>query len=150
MYYTAANVDFGNAQLVYELLDMVNEARRAEGLNELEWVPLDAMEEYTLLRAYELENILHSHIRPNEMYNGFMSEVIIVGGGNTQEKFDTWMNSPGHRKALMEPVIEYMCAAKSGRHWIITIGGEGVPALTENGSLVDYEKFNDWAKDIYW
>mgnify|MGYP007098680071 CR=1 FL=1 len=114
-------------------------ARRAEGLNELEWVPIDAMEEYMLIRAKDL-TVSFSHVRLNDLYNDFMTEVIAMGGGDTN----------GHRKALVEPVIEYTCAAKSGRHWIITISGEGAPALTENGSFVDYEKFNDWAKDIYW
>ena len=73
-----------------------------------------------LIRAKDL-TVSFSHVRLNDLYNDFMTEVIAMGGGDT-----------------------------NGRHWIITISGEGAPALTENGSFVDYEKFNDWAKDIYW
>lgn len=140
-YYTAADVDIGEAQLGYELLDMVNEARRAEGLNELTWVPTDAMEEYTLLRAYELTS-KWSHERPNDQYNGFMDEIIAGGGGSAKATFNAWMNSPGHKKAIMEEVITSMCAAKCGNCWIITFGGSGAPSLTEGGAPVNYEKYN--------
>jgi hypothetical protein len=151
-YYTAANVDFGDAKLVYEFLDMVNEARVAEGLSELTWTELDAFEEYTLLRAYEL-TVEYSHERPGysetspgEKYS-FLNEIIAKGfDGNTQKVFEGWMNSSGHKRAIMGNVTT-MCAAKCRNHWIITFGGNGSIGLIEGGALVDYEHQNGWLTD---
>ena len=56
-------------------------AHRAEGLNVLEWVPIDAMEEYMLIRAKDL-TVSFSHVRLNDLYNDFMTEVIAMGGGD--------------------------------------------------------------------
>lgn len=149
-YYTAADVDIGEAQLVYDFLALVNEARRAEGLNELTWVPTDAMEEYTLLRAYELTS-KWSHERPNDQYNGFMDEIIARGSSGTQGMFNGWMNSPGHRRSIMEEVVTSMCAAKCGNCWIITFGADGYAKLSENGTLVNYQRQNGWYDgEIYW
>ena len=149
-YYTAADVDIGEAQLVYDFLALVNEARRAEGLNELTWVPTDAMEEYTLLRAYELTS-KWSHERPNDQYNGFMDEVCNRGAASANGAFNSLMNSPGHRKAIMEEVITSMCAAKCGNCWIITFGADGYAKLSENGTLVNYQRQNGWYDgEIYW
>ena len=146
-YYTAANVDFGDAKLVYEFLDMVNEARVAEGHAPVTWTDLDSMEEYTLLRAREL-NELYSHERPGSQYGGFTKEVAAEGfGGNTERTFDGWMNSPGHRRTIMEDSNIFMCAAKCNKYWIITFGGSGAPGLLEGGALVDYEKQNGWLTD---
>ena len=141
-YYTAADVDIGEAQLVYDFLALVNEARRAEGLNELTWVPTDAMEEYTLLRAYELTS-KWSHERPNDQYNGFMSEIIAGGGGSAKATFNAWMNSPGHRRSIMEKEIVSMCAARCGNCWIITFCGPiEYMGYVDAGAEVDYERYN--------
>ena len=99
------------------------------------------MEEYTLLRAYELTS-KWSHERPDDQYNGFMGEIIARGSSGTQGMFNGWMNSPGHRRSIMEEVVTSMCAAKCGNCWIITFGGSGAPSLTEGGAPVNYEKYN--------
>jgi len=141
-YYTAADVDIGEAQLVYDFLALVNEARRAEGLNELTWVPTDAMEEYTLLRAYELTS-KWSHERPDDQYNGFMDEIIARGSSGTQGMFNGWMNSPGHRRSIMEEAVTSMCAAKCGNCWIITFCGPiEYMGYVDAGAEVDYERYN--------
>ena len=116
-YYTGANIDIGNAVLVYDFLDWVNEARRAEGLHELEWVPSDAAEEYTLVRAHDLTTDF-SHFGGHA---GFSTEVIAWGAGDAKGMFTSWMESEGHRKTLMDPDRNYMCASKDGANWIITI-----------------------------
>ena len=152
-YYTAANVDFGDAKLVYEFLDMVNEARAAEGHAPVTWTNLDSMEEYTLLRAREL-TVVYSHERPGysednpgEMYN-FLGENIAEGfGGSAKRTFDAWMNSSGHRRAIMDDAQVTMCAAKCGKYWIITFGGSGTPNFIDSGSEVSYERHNGWLTD---
>lgn len=117
-YYTGSTVDAGDSVLVYDFLDMVNEARKAEGLNELEWVQSDAAEEYTLVRAMDLTKSF-SHFG---QHTGFSQEVIAWGAGDAQSMFDSWMNSEGHRDTLMsEGTWKYMCAAKNGARWIICI-----------------------------
>lgn len=116
-YYTGTNIDIGSAVLVYDFLDWVNEARRAEGLHELEWVPSDAAEEYTLVRAHDLRKSF-SHFGGHA---GFSAEVIAWGGGDAKGMFTSWMESEGHRKTLMGENMYYMCAARDGANWIITI-----------------------------
>ena len=117
-YYTGANVDIGDAVLVYDLLDMVNEARKAEGLNELEWVKSDAAEEYTLVRAMDLAKNF-SHFGGHA---GIGLEVIAWGAGDAEGMFQSWMDSEGHRETLMyDENIKYMSAARCGANWIITI-----------------------------
>lgn len=118
-YYTAANVDLGSATLVYDLLDMVNEARKEEGLSALAWVPYDEAEEYTLMRANELTKDF-SHGRPNGS-SGLSSSVIGRGQTTAKAVFDDWMASEGHKRTLTYNDDLYMCAAKSGSCWIITI-----------------------------
>ena len=155
-YYTAANVDFGDAKLVYEFLDMVNEARVAEGHAPVTWTNLDSMEEYTLLRAQEL-TVVHSHERPGyseanpgEKYS-FLGEIIAGDDNNNSARitkvFDAWMNSPGHRRSIMEDAYITMCAAKVKNHWIITFGGSGAPSLMDAACLVSYERDNGWLTD---
>lgn len=155
-YYTAANVDFGEAKLVYEFLDMVNEARAAEGHAPVTWTNLDSMEEYTLLRAQEL-TVVHSHERPGyseanpgEKYS-FLGEIIAGDDNNNSARitkvFDAWMNSPGHRRSIMEDAYITMCAAKVKNHWIITFGGSGTPNFIDSGSEVSYERHNGWLTD---
>lgn len=128
-YFTNADVDLGDAQLVYELLDLVNEARRAEGLNALQWATSDAMEEYTLLRAVEIVDKFE-HVRPDKKF-AYTEEVIYMhtAGGSPQSAFNGWMNSPGHRATLMRETIDRMCAARCGNYWIITVSADNTEAM---------------------
>ena len=113
-YYTGANVDIGNATLQYDLLALVNNARKAEGLNEVTWTPSDAVEELTLLRAHELTtNYAHT---TREIGN---YENIASGQTNVQKVFNAWMNSSGHYRTIMDTENVYMCAARENNCWII-------------------------------
>lgn len=133
-YFTAADLDIGNAQLVYELLDMVNEARRADGLHEYIWVTTDEEEEYTLLRSYELIT-KYSHERPDDKYS-FMGENAATGYKSALAVFNGWMNSPGHRAAIMDDTYKTMCVARCGEQWVMTFGGrvDGNPLLIEHAA----------------
>lgn len=115
-YYTGSTVDAGDSVLVYDFLDMVNEARKEAGLSELKWVESDAAEEYTLVRAKDIV-IDFSHFG---QHAGFSWEVI-AGGYSVDEVFQSWMNSEGHRETLMMDEANYMAAAKNGVRWIITL-----------------------------
>ena len=118
-YYTGANVDVGNAVLVYDFLDWVNEARREAGVPELQWVQSDAAEEYTLVRAMDLtKNFSHFG-----QHAGCSTEVIAGGGGAGSDEiaFDLWMESEGHYRTLMDSDRTQMCAAKCDGNWIITM-----------------------------
>ncbi len=134
-YYTPANVDIGSSVLIYPLLDLVNEAREAEGVEDLRWTDSDAEEEYTLLRAKEL-TILFSHDRPND-YRWFPSEVIAKGSITSKEVFEAWMNSPGHRRALLSEGVSTMCAARNGWFWVIKLGGEDTSVI-DMAAATDY------------
>jgi len=134
-YYTPADVDIGSSVLIYPLLDLVNEARAAEGVKALSWTNSDAEEEYTLLRAKEL-TILFSHDRPND-YRWFPSEVIAKGSITSKEVFEAWMNSPGHRRALLSEGVSTMCAARNGWFWVIKLGGEDTSVI-DMAAATDY------------
>ena len=134
-YYSGAtDVDIGDAELVYELLDMVNTARAEEGSPALKWTTSDQAEEYTLLRAHELASNF-SHNRPNGSYN-ILGEVCTNGPTSSVAAYNNWMNSAAHKEILMDPGNEYMIAARSGNRWIICLGIDGMD-LTLNGYAVN-------------
>lgn len=134
-YYSGAtDVDIGDAELVYELLDMVNTARAEEGSPALKWTTFDQAEEYTLLRAHELASNF-SHDRPNGSYN-ILGEVCTKGPTSSVTAYNNWMNSPAHKEILMDPGHEYMIAARSGNRWIICLGLDAND-LTLNGYAVN-------------
>lgn len=134
-YYSGAtDVDIGDAELVYELLDMVNTARAEEGSPALKWTTFDQAEEYTLLRAHELASNF-SHDRPNGSYN-ILGEVCTKGPTSSVTAYNNWMNSPAHKEILMDPGHEYMIAARSGNRWIICLGLDA-DDLTLNGYAVN-------------
>ena len=140
-YYTGAtNVDIGNAQLVYEFLDMVNEVRVAEGHEPLAWVSGDAAEEHTLQRCYELVSN-YSHDRPKGKY---AAEVLAWGYTTVQQAFDGWMNSPAHKRTLMRDNISYMSAARAYgngmNYWIICVWNEWDIESAETWSTENYDK----------
>ena len=137
-YRTGANVDIGNASLVYELLDMVNEMRAEGGVAPLAWCPSDSSEEYSLVRARELVTSF-SHDRPvtNDPLTT-VSEVIARGYGNAESAFNGWKNSPGHYEALMSDTTLYMRATRHGNYWAITLWNEYSLANVERYSVTNY------------
>lgn len=130
-YYTGSTVDVGDSVLVYDFLDMVNAARKAEGLNELKWVQSDAAEEYTLVRAKDIV-INFSHFGQH----AGMGQEVIAGGYSAEEVFQSWMNSEGHRATLMRSSdsYKYMSAAKNGTRWIIIMWRDFAVENAENNS----------------
>lgn len=118
-YFTGATeADISDAQLVYELLDMVNEARAEAGVAPFQWANVDAAEEMVLIRANELTT-LFSHDRPNGGYAP--GEVCTKGPTSASAAFSNWMNSTSHRDHLMSPDYEYITAARCGNCWVISI-----------------------------
>lgn len=136
-YRTGANVEIGNAELVYELLDMVNEMRAEGGKDPVKWVPNDAAEEYTLMRAYELTSF-YSHDQANGSEGVSNGEAIAKGYGSAESVFNGWKNSPGHYESLMRDINVYMCAARCGNYWVITLWNESGPSHAERFALDNY------------
>lgn len=139
-YFTGAtDVDIGDAKLVYEFLDMVNEARVAEGYEPLSWVQSDAAEEHTLQRCNELISN-YSHDRPK---GKFSNEVIAEGYSTVQKAFNGWINSPGHKRTLMFEDAKYISAARAGTsrdsRWIICVWTDANVNLVERFSSANYD-----------
>ena len=120
-YYTKANVDYGAAVLVYELLELTNASRAAAGKVPLQWVPYDEAEEYTLLRAYEC-SYAYGHTRPCGESETSVA-VANIGSASSYTSPSSihgdWMASPGHRKMILGE-YKYMCAAHCGPGWVVT------------------------------
>ncbi|MCG4526322.1 S-layer homology domain-containing protein [Intestinimonas massiliensis (ex Afouda et al. 2020)] len=136
-YYTGAtNVDIGGATLQYSFLDLVNEARVAEGHTPFQWVSSDAAEEHTLQRCYELVSDF-SHVRPKGKFSG---EVIAKGQYSAEKAFTDWMNSPGHKRTLMSDTQIYMSAARAGSCWIICTWSENGIEVVEQWSSENYDR----------
>lgn len=138
-YYTGAtNAEIGNASLQYALLDLVNEARAAEGHEPLTWVSSDAAEEFTLIRANELVSN-YSHERPEGSFSG---EVCAKGYAAVPQAFNGWMNSPAHRAILMGDNT-YMSAARAGgngsSYWVICLWTDNEIRLVEEWSYNNYD-----------
>lgn len=134
-YYTGAtDVDIGTATLQYGFLELVNNARAAEGHAPLSWVPSDAAEEHTLQRCYELVSDF-SHDRPKGRFAG---EVCARDYSTVSAAFDGWMNSPDHKMSLMSDSYLYMSAARAGSRWIICLWS-GDFELVERWSSNNYD-----------
>ena len=139
-YFTGAtDVEIGNAKLMYEFLDMVNEVRVAEGYEPLTWVQSDAAEEHTLQRCNELISN-YSHDRPN---GKFSNEVLAEGYSTIQKAFNGWINSPGHKRTLMFEEAKYLSAARAGTsrdsRWIICVWTDANVNLVERFSSANYD-----------
>lgn len=146
-YFTGAtDVEIGNARLMYTFLELVNEARAAEGHPPLQWVDSDAAEEHTLQRCNELVKN-YTHERPQGKFSG---EVIAAGFTSAYTAFDAWMESPGHKQTLMSEGgtdpgnwPKYLSAAKTGAgntsRWIICIWDEGDIKRVEQWSSGNYD-----------
>ncbi len=139
-YFTGAtNAEIGNASLQYAFLELVNEARVAEGHTPLTWVSSDAAEEHTLQRCYELVSDF-SHDRPE---GRFATEVCAEGSINVQRAFNVWMNSPAHKASLLSDTYSYMSAARSGgngsSYWIICLWSDNGVSLVERWSSNNYD-----------
>ena len=87
----------------YKVLELVNEERKAEGLNELKMD--ESLLETAMLRAAEL-SIYFDHVRPNGTFcfsaNNLMAlENIVAGQYSPEAAMDTWMNSSGHKDNIL-------------------------------------------------
>lgn len=151
-YYSPANIDIGDAQLVYELLDLMNEAREKEGMSPYQWVTSDTAEEYTLLRAKEL-NTLFSHSRPCGEDSLVLENIarMQIPNASAQSVFTAWMNSKGHRDSILigdSWHYRYACAARDGYCWVVTFWYE--PPQKEGYSAGAIETMDEiWAPRNY-
>lgn len=125
----------GNKSEYLEFLSLLNKARRAEGLNELQYCPDSRVQNIADIRAKEL-TVSFSHTRPdgsavgklfNEytestdgLYDGYGGEAICsVHDSSPKSAFDGFMNSPKHRKILMcEGSTHFVCARCDG-YWVV-------------------------------
>lgn len=125
----------GNKSEYMEFLSLLNKARRAEGLNELQYCPDSRVQNIADIRAKEL-TVSFSHTRPdgsavgklfNEytestdgLYDGYGGEAICsVHDSSPKSAFDGFMNSPKHRKILMcEGSTHFVCARCDG-YWVV-------------------------------
>ena len=139
-YFTGAtNAEIGNASLQYALLDMVNEARVAEGHAPLTWISSDAAEEFSLVRANELVSN-YSHDRPKGSFSG---EVCAKGYAAVPQAFNGWMNSSAHKAILMSDTYSYMSAARAGgngsSYWVICLWTDNNIDLAERYAYNNYD-----------
>lgn len=127
-------VCMGNKSEYMKLLGYINEARRKAGLREL--VYLDEFQKGADIRARELVKN-YSHTRPNgknatSVFDEYRyttmhgHKVITLGeciaGGDTAEfAFGSWMNSPGHKKAIMLSCNFGFVASWCAGNWTITL-----------------------------
>lgn len=121
----------GNKSEYLEFLALVNKARKAEGLNEVQY--LDIAQEGANTRAQEL-TVSYSHIRPNGKSfgsavqpdisrSGLMiaasNENIVSGADTAEEAFNCWMHSSGHRANIMNKYISHIVVARCNRYWVM-------------------------------
>ncbi len=99
-----------------DMLNYVNTARAAEGLNALVWD--DSLEELAKKRAQEIvSNFSHDGCP------GYAGENILqesVDSRDISQTHDFWMNSPGHRANILLPEytkIGIACYTSGGRNW---------------------------------
>ncbi len=56
-------------------------------------------------------------------YIGFSAENIAMNSGSVASTFAMWMDSPGHRTNIVNPIYRYVGFAKVGNYWCAIYGG---------------------------
>lgn len=111
---------------IQAVVDLVNEARAAEGLDALTLD--DALSACATIRAEELIE-LFDHTRPDGRKcfsvlsdNGFSymaaGENIASGYRSAESVVNAWMNSPGHRKNILSASFGRIGVGKVGNNWV--------------------------------
>ena len=116
-----------------EVIRLTNIERENAGLDPL--VEDSTAMEYAQIRAEELAEV-YSHKRPNSDASGMYShytygENIAKGLGTPQDVIDTWMNSSGHRAAILADYSDYG-------------NGFGVGVYKDNGTIYWVQEFVIW------
>ena len=101
-----------NEILQRELLVLVNNERRNAGLQELSWS--ESLEGSAVVRAGEITSVF-DHTRPDgsscfTINSLCRAENIAAGQRSSEDVFNTWMNSSGHRANIMNPDYTIMGA----------------------------------------
>lgn len=115
-----------------EVFRLVNEAREAEGLEP--FVSHSTAMEFAQIRAEEISEKF-SHTRPDgsvmtySHYN--FAENIAKGGRTPEDAVNSWLNSSGHRAAIMADYSNYG-------------NGMGVGILEKNGTMYWVLEFVGW------
>ncbi len=105
------NVAAEYAQYIQQVVDLVNKERASAGLNAL--VLDEKLTEAAAIRAIEVQTVF-DHTRPDgtdcftaiDQVGGTYTAVgenIAIGYSTPEEVMTDWMNSPGHRAAIMNP-----------------------------------------------
>lgn len=125
----------GSKSEYLELLGYVNQARREAGLNELVYV--NEFQSGANTRAQELTQKF-SHTRPNGDYYhsvfskykfttmyGYLytstSENICSGASTAKQAFNAWMNSAGHKAAILSEDGFGFVASRCGTYWMMAV-----------------------------
>lgn len=121
---------YQNYDYAYKILELVNQERKAQGLDALKLDP--ALMDAAMERAGELV-LLFSHTRPNSSRCGTISpflngENAAQGHTTPAAAMESWMNSSGHRQNILTKSWKTLgvgCIKYDGRyHWIQCFGTE--------------------------
>lgn len=106
------------ASLNRSMLNMFNQERSKRGLPALSWN--SSLESYALTRAKESSEKF-SHTRPNGTQAvdlpGVYGEILVIAP-NANVALNGWMNSAGHREAILADYYTSVCIAKYGNNWV--------------------------------
>lgn len=111
-----------DSELVHKVLELINEERAAKGLPALEWD--SEYEAYAKKRAEEI-SINFSHDRLDGAMTVTGENIYHhTGGGTAASAVNGWMNSPGHRAAILEETYVGATAARYEGYWIVLFFAE--------------------------
>ena len=106
------------ASLNRSMLSMFNQERSKRGLPALSWN--SSLESYALTRAKESSEKF-SHTCPNGTQAvdqpGVYGEILVIAP-NANVALNGWMNSAGHREAILADYYTSVCIAKYGNNWV--------------------------------
>lgn len=92
-------------QMVQEIFRMTNEERAKAGVAPLQ---LDSrLQEYAMMRAEEL-NTNFSHYRPDGSVSEYGENIAATTGSSPERAMYLWMNSSGHRAAILRSTNKYI------------------------------------------
>ena len=130
-----------------EVLDLINEERAKEGIAPLT-IDYDLTEK-AMFRAAEC-SIYYNHTRPNgtDCFSLFtdskytyaaMGENIAAGQTSAQEVVTDWMNSPGHRKNIMNAKYRSVGIGCIGNVWVQVFSSTSGSGSTASTSSITHD-----------
>ena len=139
-----------NYEKAIQVVELTNKERKSRGLKP--YIMDSTLMELAMIRAAEMKGISEmTHTRPNDHVGTYIIssqqfgdcnlkiENIAYGQETASQVVSQWMNSPGHRAAILDEDCNRMGAGECGEYWVqlFVKTKEKKPVLSKTAARVD-------------